>query len=105
LKRSGEDETSPQQRVLLPPEHSEVEVVIGRDGEILFNDGKHRFSIARCAGVDSIPVRVIARHTEWQKLREEVARAESDSDLSPEAKSQLSHPDMRVLVEKHSIAK
>lgn len=94
LRRRGEDGKSPQQRAMLPPEYSEVEVAIGRDGEIFFNDGKHRFSIAKYAGIDTIPVRVIARHTGWQKIREEVFHAESDADLSSEAKSHLSHPDL-----------
>lgn len=98
LRQHGEDGKSPQQRVMLPPEHSEVEVAIGRGGEIFFNDGKHRFSIARYAGVDTIPVRVIVRHTEWQKIREEVFLTETAADLSPKARSHLPHPDLQTPV-------
>jgi hypothetical protein len=46
-------------------QYDEVAVNIGRDGQLLFNDGKHRLSIARLLRIDTIPVRVIARHQQW----------------------------------------
>jgi len=46
-------------------QYDEVAVNVGRDGRLLFNDGKHRLSIAKLLGVDAVPVRVIVRHQEW----------------------------------------
>jgi len=44
--------------------YDEVAVNVGRDGHLLFNDGKHRLSIAKILDVDAVPVRVIVRHQE-----------------------------------------
>lgn len=78
----------------VPPEFHEVMVNIGRDGELFFEEGRHRFAVARALGIDSIPVRVFVRHVEWQKKRTEVAQATTPAGLSPETKECLSHPDM-----------
>lgn len=79
---------------LLPPAHFEVEVAIGRDGEIFFVDGKHRFSIAKYTEAERIPVRVVLRHEAWQELRQEIHDTTEVSELSSWARSRLSHPDM-----------
>ena len=49
---------------------SDVEVNIGRDGQFLFQDGRHRLAIALELGLAEVPVRVRVRHEEWQKFRE-----------------------------------
>ena len=77
-----------------PPEHYEVKVNIGRDGEVIFDDGRHRFTIARLLGLDSIPVRVFVRHSEWQRIRSQVANATSRDELPAETVQHLEHPDM-----------
>lgn len=51
----------------------EVVVDIGRDGEIIFHDGKHRLGMAKLLDADQIPVCVAVRHAEWQSLRDELA--------------------------------
>ncbi len=52
------------------PEHHEIDINIGRDGELLFNfNGRHRLAVAKIVGLDQIPVRVFARHDRWQKRR------------------------------------
>lgn len=94
LSNTRPSSRSPLRYALLPPAHFEVEVAIGRDGETVFVDGKHRFSIAKYTGVDRIPVRVVLRHERWQELRQEIQEATTVSELSPRARSQLSHPDM-----------
>lgn len=45
--------------------YDEVAVNVGRDGRLLFNDGKHRLAIAKLLGVEAVPVRVIIRHQKW----------------------------------------
>ncbi len=52
---------------------SEILVNIGRGGEYLFQDGRHRLAIAKILGIESIPVKVLLRHTQWQELREHLS--------------------------------
>jgi len=40
----------------------EITVNIGRDGRYLFQDGRHRLSVALLLGVKKIPIRVLVRH-------------------------------------------
>ena len=48
----------------------EVTVNIGRNGEILFENGRHRLAIAKILKIPEIPVKIVVRHKEWQKFRE-----------------------------------
>lgn len=48
---------------------NEITIDIGRDGELLLVDGKHRLSIAKILNIDKIPIFVLTRHPNWvQKL-------------------------------------
>jgi len=71
-------------------DYSEVRVSIGRDGEYLQNaEGKHRLMMARLAGIDEIPVRVIVRHKKWQQLRNDIRKHN--------VREYPSHPDLEDL--------
>ena len=48
---------------------SEVSVNIGRDGQYLFQDGRHRLAIAQILGIRRIPVKVLVRHKQWVDFR------------------------------------
>ena len=74
-------------------QYDEVLVDIGRDGQFLFVDGRHRLTIAKILEIDKIPVRVSARHAAWQELREEIAETEP-SALPEHLKQYLEHPDI-----------
>jgi hypothetical protein len=76
------------------PEFHEVLVNIGRDGEIIFDDGRHRFIIAKILGVDTIPVRILVRHSEWQIKRDEIAQG-TNRDLKEKYKN---HPDVSDII-------
>ena len=77
---------------LWPPELHEVVIDVGRDGELILHDGRHRFTIARILELDSIPVRVKARHEEWQQVRDAVVT----QTASVETLRQFgNHPDIR----------
>ncbi len=81
-------------------ESAAVPVNVGRDGSlILFADGNHRTTLAQAAGIDSIPTRIVYRHEEWQRVRDEVSRANSYVDLSNDAREYLHHPDVCELVD------
>jgi len=66
---------------------NEVTVDIGRDGDLLFVDGRHRLSIAKTLDMDKIPVFVFTRHKKWiDKLKEHY-----------DGKIELYHPDTKSL--------
>jgi hypothetical protein len=46
---------------------NEIVVDVARDGEALLVSGKHRFSIARALGLDTIPVAICVRHGRWMR--------------------------------------
>jgi hypothetical protein len=73
----------------LPSERrkNEVAVHVDRNGEPLFADGRNRLSIAKLLDLDSIPVRVLRRHADWQATRDAFARGEA-VDADP------GHPDL-----------
>lgn len=76
----------------------EVAVDIGRDGEYLFVDGRHRLAIAKILGLDEIPVRIAARHANWQQIREQVAAADNPTELPEHVSQHLGHPDLQDFV-------
>ena len=47
-----------------------IEINIGRHGQLLFQNGRHRLAIAKVLKLPLIPVSVLVRHLEWQQLRE-----------------------------------
>jgi hypothetical protein len=54
---------------------SAICIMIGRDGQLIAGDGgNHRFAIAKILELDSIPVRIAARHRLWQETRDRVAQ-------------------------------
>lgn len=50
----------------------EICIDIGRDGELLFVDGRHRLAIAKALELDTIPVIVAVRHKRWMNYRDQV---------------------------------
>lgn len=97
----------------------EIAVNIGRNGQFLFLDGRHRLGLALLAGLDKVPVRVVVRHEQWQTLRDNIAIA-IDNELAdgtpltviPEQITEtfehrlesvpggLDHPDLFVILER-----
>lgn len=69
---------------------------VGRDGGLLFGSGgRHRFFLSRLLGIESVPVQVLCRHSQWQAVREVVAR----SGLPDDASIPREHPDLRDLID------
>ena len=70
----------------------EVAVNIGRNGELIFHDGRNRLAMAKILGLEEIPVVVLVRHEGWQRLRDEIVMGKrKQSDLSEVIRS---HPDL-----------
>lgn len=85
-----------QRQKKIHPEHcwvqrftDEITVDIGRDGELLFVDGKHRLAIAKILDLDWVPVAIIVRHKDWLERRDELALSASTPD----------HPDLAECVD------
>jgi len=72
----------------------EVQVTIARDGEILFYTGHNRMVLAKILDVPKIPVMVLARHTQWQKIREGVLKGKQIS-IDSDTMSRSNHPDLQ----------
>lgn len=51
----------------------EITVNIGRNGQYLFQDGRHRLSIALLLGIERIPIKVLVRHAQYKSSRFDVA--------------------------------
>jgi len=74
-------------RAFLDTAENEILVDIGRDGKLLLVSGKHRLFLARLAGVSTVPVCVLVRHTGWMETRESLHRRAQ--------KVEQKHPDLR----------
>ena len=76
-----------------PKDHlDDVRVVIGRHGEIILLDGRHRLAIAWNLNL-TIPVRVVLRHKQWDNFRNKVHAHASRGKKHVYQK--LDHPDLQ----------
>lgn len=50
----------------------EVTVAVGRAGELLFAEGRHRLCIAKILNLKSIAVKITVRHKKWVSFRNEI---------------------------------
>lgn len=64
----------------------EIAVRIGRDGEILFEDGRHRLTISKLLNLSNIPVIITVRHSDWYRFRNEIL------NYAREHNNQVYHP-------------
>ncbi|QLG64320.1 ParB N-terminal domain-containing protein [Halorarum salinum] len=71
--------------------NDEIAVHVARDGELLFEDGRNRLSIAKVQGLETVPVRILRRHERWQAIRDAYVRGD------PAVREYGDHPDVRYL--------
>jgi len=74
-------------------ELNEITVNIGPKGEFIFEDGQHRLGIAKLLELEKVPVRILVRHQEWQKLRDTAVK---NPEKLPE--NFKNHPDIKYLL-------
>ena len=77
----------------------EVSVRIGRHGDILLEDGRHRLAIAKLLNLPQIPLTITVRHSEWYTFRKEIlhfAKRQSNKVYHP-----LTHIDLRDIPAEH----
>jgi len=76
------------------PSLNEIQVFIGRNGEIICKSGLHRLYMAKIIGIEKVLVRTQVRHKEWQKLREDIVKKDNFDALSQEKIEKINHPDL-----------
>lgn len=68
-------------------------ICIGRRGEFIIRDGRHRLIISQIIDVSQIPIMVLARHSLWQDFREYASHI--STPLNPIFEFDFdSHPDL-----------
>jgi len=77
----------------------EVRVAVRRDGRLLFIDGRHRVSVARLLGLAQIPVRIVARHAQWQAYKDEILAYAQDH--GGRIYQTIDHPDLVAIPASH----
>ncbi|MDZ5810207.1 hypothetical protein U4E84_02405 [Halorubrum sp. AD140] len=75
--------------------NDEVAVDVGRDGDLLYSDGRNRLAMAKLLGVDELPVIVLRRHSQWADVRDAAARHLERTGRLPERLRD--HPDVAYL--------
>jgi len=73
----------------------EIALVVGRDGELLFYDGRNRLAIAKLLDLETVPVVILLRHRKWQAVRDRIASGEQSLAALPERLQ--AHPDLADL--------
>lgn len=76
---------------LIHEAEDEITVNIGRDGDLLLNTGIGALAAAKLLNVKQVPVRIIARHSRWQKFRKEILSLSLEKRLY----QPMTHPDLR----------
>ncbi len=70
----------------------EIFINIGRNGEIIFNNGRHRLTFAKLLKIDKIPVKVTVRHKKWVAFKQEIS--EYSQNYKNRIYEKLTHPDL-----------
>lgn len=79
----------------------EIQVHIGRDGDYIFADGRHRFCIAKLLKLDRVAVKVARRHKAWVDFRREIL-AHAAKQSSGMLYARLPHPDLEDIPAVHA---
>ncbi len=75
--------------------NGEIAINIGRDGELIFYDGRNRLAISKIIGLNRVPVVVLVRHKQWQDTRDQIMKRAINGKRIPEKYKY--HPDMGFL--------
>jgi len=96
-KTQRELNESSETKLTLSDSMDEILIDIGRNGQLLFEDGRHRLAIAKVMELEEIPVKILVRHTEWQKLRSRIASQETEFHTQNQSNISRTHPDIQQL--------
>jgi 2-polyprenyl-3-methyl-5-hydroxy-6-metoxy-1,4-benzoquinol methylase len=77
----------------------EVSINIGRNGEMIFNNGRHRLTFAKILKIDKIPVKVTVRHKNWVAFKKDIL--EYSKNYGNKVYEKLTHPDLANIPSVH----
>jgi hypothetical protein len=80
-------------------DEDEIQLHIGRHGDYIFADGRHRLCIAKILELQKVAVKVARRHANWVNLRREILAYKSRNNGRLYAP--ISHPDLADLTCAH----
>ncbi|MFX0136249.1 MAG: hypothetical protein ACFFDN_21595 [Candidatus Hodarchaeota archaeon] len=82
----------------------EVLVNIGRNGDLIFNDGQHRLAIAMLLDIKKIPIKVVIRHTKWVNFVNDIKKNIHNEEYFKKMKKELLkykfHIDLKEIMNK-----
>ena len=102
IKREGYKSQSETEDSIKNPlsAEDEINVHIGRNGEYIFGDGRHRLCVAKILDLEKIPVKIARRHEKWVDFRKEIltyAKNHKGKIHGP-----ILHPDLNDVPSHHS---
>lgn len=62
----------------------EIAIRIGRHGQLLFEDGRHRLAAAKLIGIETVPVKVMIRHSMWRDHLVKISKTTGGNNRSPD---------------------
>ena len=71
----------------------QVTVNIGRYGDLLFNDGRHRLTFAKLLNIPSIPIGIVVRHRYWVEFKMKIIEY-ARQKYGGKVYTPLLHPDL-----------
>jgi len=80
-----------------PPVPLEIHVMVTRDGEFIRMRGKHRIAIAKLLDIDTVPVNILVRHGNWQKVRDRVYNSGNIQNRDSKILDLSDHSDLRKI--------
>lgn len=78
----------------------EVSINIGRNGELIFNNGRHRLTFGKLLKIEKIPVKVTVRHKQWIAFKKEIF--EYSQNNKKRIYEKLTHPDLANIPSVHN---
>tara|TARA_Y100001970_G_scaffold241482_1_gene305086 strand:+ start:2980 stop:4143 length:1164 start_codon:yes stop_codon:yes gene_type:complete len=78
----------------------EIRIAMDRDGRAIFLDGRHRLAIAKILELDSIPVKIMLRHSKWIEFQETVFQYAAN-DSRGKIYQLIEHPDLNFIPAHH----
>ena len=71
-----------------------ISVNVGREGALLFNDGRHRLTFAKLLQIEEIPIRITVRHSKWVAFKNQIHEYANSGSRNGKVYTPLTHIDL-----------